>query len=172
MKNKPNTLVSIIIIILFVGLMVAAAYYYKGDASKQPASEQANMQNTANDQGIAAGGPAEGAPDTLLKQIVKEGSGPAIGNGQTAVVNYTGMFTDGAPFDSNVDPAFNHVQPFEFKLGENRVIQGWEIGVAGMKVGEVMQLYIPAEYAYGATGQGPIPPNTPLVFNIELLAIK
>ncbi|KKR69987.1 MAG: FKBP-type peptidyl-prolyl cis-trans isomerase [Candidatus Nomurabacteria bacterium GW2011_GWB1_40_7] len=92
--------------------------------------------------------------------------------GDTVSMNYTGRLEDGAVFDSNVDPRFGHVAPFEFTLGAGQVIAGWDKGIAGMKVGEKKTLIIPPEDAYGENGQGPIPPNATLIFDVELLEIK
>ncbi|MEK7569482.1 MAG: FKBP-type peptidyl-prolyl cis-trans isomerase [Patescibacteria group bacterium] len=94
-------------------------------------------------------------------------------NGDIVSVNYTGKLADGTVFDSNVDPKFGHVAPFDFTLGEGRVIPGWEKGILGMKVGEKKTLVIPPEDAYGANGFPPvIPPNATLTFEVELLAIN
>ena len=92
--------------------------------------------------------------------------------GDTVFVNYTGKLVDGTVFDSNVDPAFNHVEPLSFTLGAGQVIPGWEKGIVGMKVGEKRNLQIPPEEAYGEAGIGPIPPNATLIFDVELLAVK
>jgi FK506-binding protein 2 len=95
-------------------------------------------------------------------------------NGDVLVMNYTGKLTDGTVFDSNVDPAFHHVSPFEFTLGAHQVIAGWDEGLLGMKVGEKKTLTIPPEKGYGAAGAagGKIPPNATLIFDVELVAIK
>ena len=92
--------------------------------------------------------------------------------GDVVAVNYTGRLEDGTVFDSNVDPKFNHVMPFEFTLGAGQVISGWDKGIVGMQVGEKKTLTIPPEDAYGEYGQGPIPPNATLIFDVELLEIK
>jgi FKBP-type peptidyl-prolyl cis-trans isomerase len=93
--------------------------------------------------------------------------------GDTVAMNYTGTLADGTVFDSNVDPKFNHVTPFVFTLGAGQVIQGWDKGIVGMKVGEKKHLVLAPEDAYGATGAGNvIPPNATLTFDVELLAIK
>jgi FKBP-type peptidyl-prolyl cis-trans isomerase len=92
--------------------------------------------------------------------------------GDVISVNYTGKLADGTVFDSNVDPKFNHVQPFEFTLGAGQVIPGWDKGLVGMKVGEKKTLVIAPEDAYGATGAGGvIPPNATLTFDVEVLGI-
>lgn len=91
--------------------------------------------------------------------------------GDFVAMNYTGTLQDGTVFDSNVDPKFNHVEPFVFKLGAGQVIAGWDEGIAGMKVGEKKTLVIPPEKAYGPNDYGPIPGNSTLTFEVELLSI-
>lgn len=92
--------------------------------------------------------------------------------GDVVSMNYTGKLVDGTVFDSNVDPKFGHVTPFEFTLGKGQVISGWDKGIVGMKVGDKKTMTIPPEDAYGASGVGPIPPNATLIFDVELLGIK
>ncbi len=103
----------------------------------------------------------------LTKQVVKEGTGKVAEDGMIAVVHYTGTFLDGRKFDSSLDAG----KPFSFVLGAGQVIKGWDIGVKGMKVGEKIKLLIPSAMAYGERGVGPIPPNTPLQFEVELLDV-
>ncbi len=94
------------------------------------------------------------------------GASPKAGN--TVTVHYTGWLTDGSKFDSSVD----RDDPFAFVLGAGQVIQGWDEGVATMKVGEKARLTIPPEKAYGRDGYpGAIPPNATLIFEVELLSI-
>ncbi|HKC59238.1 MAG TPA: FKBP-type peptidyl-prolyl cis-trans isomerase [Myxococcales bacterium] len=94
------------------------------------------------------------------------GTGPEAKKGQTVSVHYTGWLTDGKKFDSSND----HGQPFSFALGRGQVIQGWDEGVVGMKVGGRRKLTIPPEMGYGKQGfPGAIPPNSTLVFEVELL---
>ncbi len=104
--------------------------------------------------------------------VVQEGAGEGATLGNTLSVNYTGMLADGTVFDSNIDPKFNHVEPFVLVLGHGNVIPGWEAGLTGMKVGERRILEISPDYAYGAAGYPPvIPPNATLLFQIELVDI-
>ncbi len=99
---------------------------------------------------------------------VKEGDGAAAKAGDTVDVHYTGWLVDGTKFDSSVDRG----QPFRFPLGAGRVIKGWDEGVAGMKIGGVRKLIVPADLAYGASGRPPvIPPSATLIFEVELLGV-
>lgn len=112
----------------------------------------------------------------LSMRVLKAGSGETAEPGQMAVVHYTGWLHDpsapdnrGTKFDSSVDRG----QPFEFPLGAGAVIKGWDEGVTGMQIGEVRELTIAPELAYGPRGAGDvIPPNATLVFQVELLDLE
>lgn len=102
-------------------------------------------------------------------EILKEGAGEAAKNGDRISVHYTGWLENGTKFDSSLDRG----QPFGFTLGAGQVIQGWDIGVEGMKVGEKRKLTIPANLAYGSSGAGGvIPPDATLIFEVELSDIN
>lgn len=96
------------------------------------------------------------------------GTGPSPQSGQTVTVHYTGTLTDGSKFDSSVDRG----TPFEFTIGIGRVIKGWDEGVMSMKVGGKRRLIIPPQLGYGSRNAGPIPPNSTLIFEVELLSVK
>ena len=105
---------------------------------------------------------------------LRVGTGATAATGQTLMVNYSGWLYDdtkedkkGTQFDASAPG-----QPFVFKLGFAQVIQGWDEGIVGMKVGGLRRLIVPSELAYGRTGAGStIPPNATLVFEIELLSV-
>ncbi len=106
----------------------------------------------------------------LQYEVLASGNGESPSLGDIAVVHYTGWLTDGTKFDSSVDRG----TPFEFPVGQGRVIEGWDEGVALMKVGDKWKFTIPSELAYGerSIGNGLIPANSTLVFEVELLEIK
>jgi len=90
--------------------------------------------------------------------------------GDTIAVQYIGYFEDGRVFDTSLK---GEKKPFAFKLGANQVIQGWDIGLQDMKQGAMRRLYVPAALAYGARGAGStIPPNTNLIFDVQMVAIQ
>lgn len=99
----------------------------------------------------------------------KIGTGTEATEGKTVTVHYVGTLTDGSKFDSSRD----RNQGFSFRLGAGQVIKGWDQGVAGMKVGGLRKLTIPPELGYGSRGfPGAIPPNSTLIFEVELLDVK
>lgn len=131
-------------------------------------STQTMQNQNENSQDVTPAPQQETIKDVAVT-VVKEGTGTPAKNGDVVSVHYTGYLADGTKFDSSVDRG----QPFEFTLGANQVIKGWEIGVNGMKVGEKRKLVIPSDLAYGASGfPGVIPPNATLTFDVELLAIN
>ena len=101
-----------------------------------------------------------------LRMIIhKPGQGEIAKSGQKVVVHYTGFLEDGTRFDSSHDRG----QPFSFMLGQGRVIAGWEEAISLMKPGEKRSLIIPPDLGYGSRAAGPIPPNSTLIFEVELI---
>lgn len=105
----------------------------------------------------------------LQIEELTEGKGPLAAKGHRVSVHYTGWLTNGNKFDSSLDRG----QPFQFELGRGQVIAGWDQGVAGMRVGGKRKLTIPSELGYGTRGfSNLIPPNSTLVFEVELLGVQ
>lgn len=150
---------SLCVVVLIVGLVLIFTH--------KPATNTANKQTTkqtTNQEKKTV------TPETTQLQStdIVVGTGDEAVAGKSVSVNYLGTLTDGTKFDSSYD----RNQPFEFKLGGGQVIQGWDQGVAGMKVGGKRKLVIPSSLGYGASANGSIPANSTLVFEIELLAVK
>jgi len=135
-----------IIVVLIIAAFVTAVIVLK----KSPVSEE--------------NGPISG----FTMEVIKEGSGQEAKAGNTLSVHYVGTLESGKKFDSSRDRG----APFEFTLGAQQVIPGWDFGLIGMKVGEMRKLVIPPILAYGDRQAGPIPPNSTLIFEVELIAIK
>lgn len=108
------------------------------------------------------------SPSGLQYRDDAVGEGREAKAGDTVSVHYTGTLQDGSKFDSSRDRG----QPLQFPLGAGHVIKGWDEGVAGMKPGGRRTLVIPPELGYGSRGIGPIPPNSTLVFDVELVDVR
>jgi FKBP-type peptidyl-prolyl cis-trans isomerase len=112
---------------------------------------------------------AEVTTPTGLKyvdEVIGTGEKPRLG--RTVVVHYTGTLTDGTKFDSSVDRG----QPYEFRIGTGSVIRGWDEGILSMQVGGKRKLIVPPDLGYGAQAKNKIPPNSTLIFEVELLGVK
>lgn len=119
----------------------------------------------------SGGGAEHKTPGGVTYVDLVEGTGTTPQRGQMCAVKYTGSLQkDGTVFDSSDK---HGGQPYEFALGTGSVIQGWHEGIAGMKVGGKRHLIIPAKLGYGAQGSPPnIPPNSTLLFDVELVSVK
>ena len=104
----------------------------------------------------------------LKVEDIKVGTGAVAAAGKTVTAHYTGTLTDGSKFDSSKDRG----RPFSFKLGAGQVIRGWDEGIAGMKEGGVRKLTIPPHMGYGERAAGRIPPNSTLLFEVELIKVE
>ena len=128
----------------------------------------ASDKNSSNNSplGSKIGEPQVTSSGLTITELVL-GDGQEATSGTSVSVNYRGTLDDGKEFDSSYGRG-----PFEFSLGAGMVIKGWDEGVAGMKVGGKRKLVIPPELGYGSRGIGPIPPNSVLTFEVELLGVK
>ena len=105
----------------------------------------------------------------LQIEDIKIGEGNEVKKFDIVTVNYTGTLEDGTNFDSSLNPGRT---PFRFTVGAGQVIKGWDEGLMGMKVGGKRKLTIPPELGYGSRDNGPIPANSTLIFDIDLLGIE
>ena len=107
-------------------------------------------------------------PDGLVTQVLREGDGDAAKKGDKIQVHFVGTLLDGGVFDSSRERR----QPFSFWVGEGQVIKGWDEGLLGVKEGTLLKLTIPPDLGYGGEAKPRIPPNSTLVFEIELLDVR
>jgi FKBP-type peptidyl-prolyl cis-trans isomerase len=114
--------------------------------------------------GCGSDSPTE--PSLFRVEDIVVGSGDPAVAGDTLTVHYTGALESGQVFDDS----YARGEPYTFRLGAGAVIQGWDLGLVGMRVGGKRRLIIPPELAYGSQGRSPIPPNATLHFEVELVA--
>ncbi|MFN8310698.1 MAG: peptidylprolyl isomerase [Chitinophagales bacterium] len=144
----------------------APGIFAKREEMERKKADEAKAAQAKQLESVSKG--AKKTASGLMYIVEKEGTGAQAVKGKTVSVHYTGTFLDGTKFDSSLDRG----QPLSFILGQGQVIPGWDEGIALMKVGTKMKLIIPSDLAYGARGVGPIPPNTPLIFETELMDVK
>ena len=138
-------------------------------SGKQAATDDKIIQDYLAKNNIKAEKTASG----LYYMITKEGTGDKIAAGKSVTVWYTGKLLGGKTFDSNMDSAFHHNEPFTVKIGAGQVIPGWDEGVQLLKKGSKATLFIPSPIAYGEHAAGPeVPANSILVFDMEVTDVK
>lgn len=163
---------------VYVGVMIAAVsigvaiYFFSGKSQVQNQPLQTS-ESLDTIEVSASPSPQSSAAPTKMEgfkiEDIRVGTGDEAVSGKKITVNYSGTLTDGTKFDSSYDRG----EPFTFNLGAGEVIQGWDKGFAGMKVGGKRKLTIPADLGYGSSGAGGvIPPNATLIFEVELLKVE
>jgi len=164
-KDLPIFLGSLVL----VGVVVIGILKTSNTApSDNPHPGQSKPASNAVNKPTAKPGEMVTTGSGLQYLIEAPGTGTVATPGHTVVVNYTGSFTNGTVFDSTASHG-----AYTFALGAGTVIPAWDEGLTGMKVGEKRRLLVPPELGYGENGHGEtIPPNTPLIFEVELLDVK
>lgn len=149
---------------------------YMAEMDNRKVNEHSIIEQYVADNQITAKPSADG----LYVVVTKRGTGKKAVNGSTVSVKYAGRLLDGKLFDTNIEEVAasagrrgGHFQPFAFTLGQHSVIPGWEEGILGLQQGSKAQLIIPSALAYGPSGAGnEIPPYSPLVFDVEIVAVN
>lgn len=155
--SKKTLFISIGLLVIIVGYFLFSGQGSKQEVKKEIQKETKMDINTATESG------------KLVIEDIKVGDGKEAKSGDIVVMHYSGTLTNGTKFDSSYD----RNEPFETRIGVGQVIQGWDMGVPGMKVGGKRKLTIPSSLGYGERGAGAvIPPNATLIFEVELLEIK
>ncbi len=177
MTSSRTTLRSVLGIFVALTLAVTVSACGDDDSSSNTASDDsvAEMELTPVDDSEVVGEKPEvvipqGEPPTeLVIEDLRDGDGEQATTGSFVTVHYVGVsWSTGEQFDASWDRG----QPFQFSIGIDPVIQGWELGLQGMKVGGQRRLTIPPDLGYGESGQGTIGPNETLVFVVDLLAVE
>lgn len=155
MPKEKQTIIIALVVVLATIVVLYVAGSKKGTEPK--AAEPQASQSTSQ------------LPAGLKVETLQQGTGDRTAqNGDTLSMRYVGTFEDGTTFDSNIAAQ----EPFAFTLGAGEVIKGWDLGLVGMKVGEKRKLVIGPDLGYGSRARGPIPANSTLVFDVQLVDIK
>lgn len=151
-----------------------------GNLGQLSAGQQTpNDGSSSNPSGYTAPGPDtfksydqyKDSPNTMFGEI-KTGTGTEVKANSKVAIYYKGYLTDGTLFDQTRQNEAGELQPFMFTVGANEVIPGMEQGIIGMKVGGIRRVIIPPKLGYGGQGQGPVPANALLVFDVELIVVQ
>ena len=179
MNKAILSIIALLVLFVAGGLILQSAYKISPAEEVAGASDSLNLPTPASQDAAASVLPSPtdngtidvmtGSDITELKiEDEKVGTGDTAVSGKTITVNYKGTLLDGTVFDSSYDRG----EPFSFDLGAGDVIEGWDKGFDGMKVGGKRKLTIPASMGYGDRAVGPIPANSPLIFEVELLKVE
>jgi len=173
-STSQKTILIIVFAIVGAGIIAGAMWYANTVLNAQPGmtavQDQTQTQPQIQTQNQTT--TTTSTMDNVKITDVTVGTGAVAQNGDTVTVNYTGKLDNGTVFDSSLNPGRT---PFSFVLGNSGpggVIQGWNIGVLGMRVGGKRELVVPPSLGYGASAYGPIPGNSTLHFTVELLGVS
>jgi peptidylprolyl isomerase len=156
-----------------LGLCLALALVTTGCYAS---SQKSGSESTSSTTGVTGGDAAASGGASKLRKLasglqyedIVVGSGKMAEPGMNVSVHYTGTLTDGTQFDTSRDSG----RPLQFQLGSGRVITGWEEGIKGMRIGGKRKLIVPPDLGYGARGNGPVPPNATMIFDLELVDVQ
>jgi FKBP-type peptidyl-prolyl cis-trans isomerase len=163
---KINTFLKVCAFVLFVTVIASGCKKADDPYAAYTPEREAGLIKAWLDAQIAAKKNIDTTSTGIFYIVEKVGSGATVKTGNKITVNYTGMFTDGTVFDSSKGYSYVH------KGSSSRMIQGWEEGIEVLNKGERATFLIPSAKAYGSTGYSSIPPNSPLIFVIEVVDIK
>jgi len=160
----------------FLIALIGIGAYFVFKIPSTPVQDQlSQITDTSDNIDVVDGGETLGIEtetkmeDKLIIEDSVVGTGTEAVSGKKITVNYTGTLTNGTKFDSSLNSGRT---PFTFNLGAGEVIQGWDQGFSGMKVGGKRKLTIPPSLGYGSSDMGAIPPNSTLIFEVELLGVE
>ncbi len=176
MSKKVTRISALVLAIVFLisSLGVTGIVIWQMTQQDNQQTQEDKVDDTQDNPNALQGKPLEDfkpvkTVEKLVITDIKVGDGKKVEVGDTITAHYTGAdATTGIVFQSSKDFG----EPIEFELKKGSLIQGWVDGVPGMKEGGIRRLLIPSDLAYGEEGNGEIPPNTPLVFDIELVKVK
>lgn len=161
---------SIVLALLIISSFTAVAVSQTRRGT--PASRRARRARPTRTQPkpICPSTPAVTTPSGLTYVVTRRGEGKQVKAGETVIVHYTGLLTNGTKFDSSLDRG----QPIAFELGVGRVIKGWDEGIAQLRIGDQATLIIPSQLGYGTRGAGggSIPPDATLIFIVEVMGVR
>lgn len=160
---SKKVLAAIVLILVVVGAFLVLKNNETEKMSNNPVNSEPKTEAVASSSGQIV------TESGLKIEEIKVGEGKEVKPGDTVTIHYAGTLENGKKFDSSYD----RNEPFQTQIGVGQVIEGWDEGVVGMKVGGKRKLTIPSDLAYGERGAGGvIPPNATLIFELELLDVK
>jgi peptidylprolyl isomerase len=165
-----NFIASVIIGVLVLIVFSYFAFGLNGSTASNAADTSSQQNGSSSNITTSQQTAPSQTQDSGKLQVIDEktGTGAAVKKGDTVDINYVGTFANGTKFDASAD----HGGAFTTQIGVGQVIKGWDEGIIGMKVGGKRKLVIPPSLGYGNQAAGSIPPNSTLIFQVELVGIK